>query len=97
MLEKLGKSNITSIWRDNYFEKKKKTIPRKMRKALRKILLLLELDRFDLKKTNKKPNYFNNMNVTEKQHKFNCLGILYTKSSSDVLPEKIYPRRSYQN
>lgn len=68
-----------------------------MRKALRKILLLLELDRFDLKKTNKKPNYFNNMNVTEKQHKFNCLGILYTKSSSDVLPEKNYPGRSYQN
>lgn len=96
MLEKLGKSNITSIWRDNYFEKKK-NIPRKMRKALRKILLLLELDRFDLKKTNKKPNYFNNMNVTEKQHKFNCLGILYTKSSSDVLPEKNYPGRSYQN
>lgn len=96
MLEKLGKSNITSIWRDNYFEKKK-TIPRKMRKALRKILLLLELDRFDLKKTNKKPNYFNNMSVTEKQRKFNCLGILYTKSSSDVLPEKNYPGRSYQN
>lgn len=60
MLKKLGKNNIITIWRDNYFGKKKK-IPRKIRKALRKILLLFKLDRFDLKKRQKKTNYFNIM------------------------------------